>query len=241
MNNAWVKGNGVEVGADGSRALRLIGSREKRFSAEVLVALPPHFPFTLRFRIRQGDEAIVPNVTHGSRGLVSVGPLNPVAEVSYVCWVFPDGRLAFPSGVVPFEPHRWREVVIRYERLGPTDEITTWVDGAFVGHGARPAPSAPEPDFLGLTASCGSLWFADVQLLHDPDTPADRAVTAAWRAALKQARDQPGPGAAERLRALAEQYRNAPALRHRQLAQAADALAPGAIAAPPAPKSGPGS
>jgi hypothetical protein len=239
MNNAWekAKGNGVEVGADGSRALRLVGSLEGRFSAEVLVALPPHFPFTLRFRLRQGDEALVPNVTHASRGFVGVGPLNSVAEVSYLCWVHPDGRLTFRYGEVPLAPHRWREVVIRYERLGSTDEITAWVDGAFVGHGRRPAPSEPEPDFLTLTASCGSLWFADVQLLNDPDTPTDRAVTAGWRAALKQTRDQPGSGAAERLRAFAEQYRNAPALRHRQLAQAADALAPGAAA--PAPKEGP--
>ncbi len=239
LNNAWAKGNGVEVGADGRRALRLIGSREDRFSAEVLVALPPHYPFTLRFRVRQGDEPLVHGVTHAIRGLVSVGPLTAAAESSYLCWAYADGRLIFRYGEVPFEPHRWREVVIRCERLGPTDEITTWVDGAFVGHGWRPAPSAPEPDFLGLVASCGSLWFGDVQLLHDPNTPEDQKVTAAWRSALKQARDQPGPGAAERLRAFAERYRTAPALRHQQLARAADALAPGAVTAPPAPKNGP--
>jgi len=71
-----------------------------------------------------------------------------------------------------------REDRLRLVALGPTDEITTWVDGVFVGHGRRPAPSDPVPDFLTLVASCGSLWFEDIQLLHDPDTLADRCRTA---------------------------------------------------------------
>src|SRR5262249_37948782 len=57
-NNAWEKDSGVVEGqaAQGKRCLRLFGSLEKFFSGDVLIALPPRVPFTLRLWIRQGDE-----------------------------------------------------------------------------------------------------------------------------------------------------------------------------------------
>jgi WD40 repeat protein len=232
-NNAWEKGNGVEEGpaAQGKRSLRLFGSLEKMCSGDVLVALPPHVPGTLRFWIRQGDEPARPPTTHALRGLVLIGPAKAWDdEEPGRAFVYPDGVLTFMGAGTPLAAHRWREVVHRYDRVGAEAVCTYWVDAAFVGQAGHRVGDRGEPTQLWLMAQCGSLWFDDVQLLHDADTPQDRAVTAGWVAAVRQLREQPGPAAVERLRAFAEQYRAAPAQRHRQLAQAAEAQVPAEVA-----------
>jgi hypothetical protein len=231
-NNAWQKGNGVEEeqAAQGKRCLQLFGSREKKFSSDVLVPLPGRAPFTLRYWIRQGDEPPEPPRTHAFRGAITIAPSrNTDGGLPGRTRVDPDGWLTFLGKAGPLPAHRWREVVVRYDRVGADAVYTYWLDAAFAVQEWIPAADRGAPTQLWLTAECGSLWFDDVRLLADADTPHDRAVTAAWVAALRELNEQSGPAAFERLRVFAEQYRSAPELRHRQLAEAAAANVPAKI------------